>query len=542
MKTKHIHFPAAFLAFAVSCLPLVCHSEEGSPIVDHYTARNTGSTDSSWVTVQDSHGVLYFGCEQVLSFDGERWHKYAVPGSNEVHGLAFGSDGRLWVAAVNEVGFFDKNQLGLSAYHSLVKFLPENERNLGNVWKVVAHGDGAVFVTADSVLDWDGKSFRTYPMPGTRRLLAIQANGTIYIGHKPTGIWSLDDSGLKKIISSEKLRDSAVIWMEKDAAGWLLGTTDGLLRFDGEKVYRLLPEASDFIRRNELISACRLPHGDICLGTFAGGIAVVDPSGRIKQVISTENGLLSRGVYSLFVAQDGSLWVTSAAGIDRIAIDSGSSVFNSALGLTGKRIYSITQSGSKILVATEEGVFGLPLGGNAPARFEAIPGLTGRYLDLQEGPDGSTYASGFKRVDLIRDNKATEIFASKADIYLIRRSRVDPESFILADGFAIERMKKNATGEMEVAVLARVPELARSMVEDGSGNIWVGTNSRGAFLIHARADSQAAPLSLTSAKDAAGSGPGEVAGIGNAVAVFSSKGVGMYSPDGGTPVPIEGHT
>ena len=45
----------------------------------------------SWATIQDDRGMLYFGCDEVFTFDGERWIRYPVPGSYAVRGLAFGN-------------------------------------------------------------------------------------------------------------------------------------------------------------------------------------------------------------------------------------------------------------------------------------------------------------------------------------------------------------------------------------------------------------------------------------------------------------------
>jgi signal transduction histidine kinase/HPt (histidine-containing phosphotransfer) domain-containing protein len=518
-------------------VPIAGRAEEGRPVTASYTSKDTGCHDTAWVTVQDDRGVLYFGCEQVLSFDGERWHKYAVPGSYAVRGLAIGANGRLWVGAVNEVGYFDRSEQGLSTYHSIIKSLPENERDVGDVWQVIARGDGAVFVTANSVLDWDGKAFRTYPMPGTRRLLAMQADGKIYIGHIATGVWSLEADGPHKFISSEALKNAGVVLMEKDPGGWLLGTTGGLARFDDGKIVDVAPEASDFIRKNILISACRLPRGDFCLGTLNGGIAVIDPAGRIKRVISTEDGLLSRGVYSLFVAEDGALWATSAVGITRVALDNGVSFFDSVEGLTGKPCYSIAQNGTRLLVATEEGVFALPIGNEFPNRFQALKGLQGRYFELQAGPDGTLYAAGFKRVDRIRADEAAEIYSSKTDVFLIRRSVADPSSFLLANGFNIERLAPGTDGAMTSSVLARLPDRPVTLVEDNSGNVWVGTFSRGAFLI--LRNSTQAPIRLTAANDQPDMVADGVARVGDAVAVFAAKGVELYAEPNSAPVLIE---
>lgn len=181
MNIRRSNLLAVLALLGALVLPFGARSEEGRPVVTAYSARDTGSGSESWVTAQDANGVLYFGGDEVLSFDGERWSKYPVPGSYAVRGLSFGNDGRLWVAAFNEIGYFERSEKGLSAFHSLRNELPESSRELRDVWQVFAHNGGAVFITGDSVLVWDGNQFEIFPIPGARRLLAIQVEGKIFV-------------------------------------------------------------------------------------------------------------------------------------------------------------------------------------------------------------------------------------------------------------------------------------------------------------------------------------------------------------------------
>src|SRR5271166_5131698 len=145
LKSQRIHRLAQLLLLAALVMPEVGRSEEGRPIVASFSAREIGSGAESWVTVQDANGMLYFGCDEVVSFDGDRWTHYPVPGSYAVRALALSPNGRLWVGAVNEIGYFERTEKGLSAYHSLVANLPEGARELGDVWQVLDYGNGAVF-------------------------------------------------------------------------------------------------------------------------------------------------------------------------------------------------------------------------------------------------------------------------------------------------------------------------------------------------------------------------------------------------------------
>jgi signal transduction histidine kinase/CheY-like chemotaxis protein/HPt (histidine-containing phosphotransfer) domain-containing protein len=530
-------FHSTCFALAALSLALTGRTEEGRLIVTPIPVRETGVTGWSWATVQDERGILYFGCDGVFTFDGERWTKYPVPGSYAVRGLSFGAQGRLWVGAMNEVGYFDKTEQGLSAYHSLVARLPEEARNFGDVWQVFARGDGAVFAARNAVLVWDGQAFKTFAVPGVTRLQAMQADGKIYIYHAEEGVRSLESDGLRAFISPQTLKNAGVVWMEKAPGGWLLATTEGLLRYADGKVSEFGPGATDFVRKNDLITACRLPRGDLCLGTLSG-IAIVGPDGAVKQVVTTEDGLLSPNVFSLFVARDAALWATSPNGITRIALDPGISLFDARRGLTGKPFLSIAQSGSRILVATEEGVFGLPIGDEGPARFAALPNLSARYTDLESGPDDAVYASGFKRADRIQGLRAERIFSSKKDVFLFRRSQSSPGSFLLADGFDIERLSPAAAGEMQATALAHLPDRAKTLAEDESGNIWIGTVASGAFLVPRGSDASVAPVLVLSGSDMPGNGHGGVARVNDAIAVFANLGIELYAPPSKTPVPL----
>jgi signal transduction histidine kinase/DNA-binding response OmpR family regulator len=529
LKLTKLYNLALCVALAAAGFLKNARAEEGRPIITSYSTRDTGGGAESWVTAQDASGDLYFGTNEVLRYDGERWSKYSVPGSYAVRGLAFGLNGRLWVGAVNEVGFFEKSANGLSAYHSLVDYLPETAREFGDVWQVIARDDGAVFVTASAVLVWDGKSFHVFALPGARRLQALAVRGEIFISHTPTGLWALGADGPKKFISASDLNNAGVIWMEKDSKGWLLATTDGLRRFDDGKISEFGQETTEFVRKNVLISACRSQHGELCLGTFYGGLAVVGPSGAIERVLTADDGLPSRGIYSLFVSREGALWMTSPVGIGRISLNDGTTLFDSKQGLTGKQCISIAESGSQILVATEEGVFGLQTGGSGLAQFQALPKLTGRYTDLTSGPDGTIYASGFKRIDRIDAAEATEIFSSKVDALLLRRSASVPNSFIVANGFDVIKLTESSGNEMLATTLAHLPDLPLTLVEDRVGNIWVGTGSRGAFFIRRGADKLSPAARLQSEDGLPNFGRVGVASVNDSIAVFTTKGVEIFT-------------
>ncbi len=373
-------------------------------------------------------------------------------------------------------------------------------------------------------------------MPGARRLMAIRADGKTFVCHTPTGLWSLEPAGPEKFISSETLGGAGVFLMERDARGWLIATTDGLQRFEGGRLTAVgSDEVLRFIRKNVLICACRSKHGELYLGTLYGGLAVVNPSGNaIEKIITAEDGLPSRGIFSLFESQDGAVWATSATGIARIALNAGVTLFDSKQGLTGKACVSTVQSGNQILVATMERVFGLSIASDSSSIFYPIPKLDYHYNVLEKGPHDTVYASGFKRVDRIEKGEVTEVLSSKTDLYLFRPSSSVPGTFLAIEAYEIERVAETPGPAISVVRLARLPDLPTSFAEDIHGNFWIGTYARGAFFLSHPSDRPVTPVRLKTGNSFADAGRIYVASVGDHVAVFTAKGVELFS-DPSTP-------
>jgi len=126
-----------------------------------FTARDTGVKTMAWSAVQDRTGTMHFGCDTVVSFDGDRWRSERMDPTYSVRGMDIGPNGRIWVAGVNQIGWFEPGAQGRLEYHSLMPRLPEGAADLGDVWRVYAEGDdSAVFVARERVFRWAGNRFK----------------------------------------------------------------------------------------------------------------------------------------------------------------------------------------------------------------------------------------------------------------------------------------------------------------------------------------------------------------------------------------------
>jgi signal transduction histidine kinase/CheY-like chemotaxis protein/HPt (histidine-containing phosphotransfer) domain-containing protein len=112
----------------------------------------------------------------------------------------------------------------------------------------------------------------------------------------------------------------------------------------------------------------------------------------------------------------------------------------------------------------------------------------------------------------------------------------NPKTFILANGFDIERLSPSAGGGMDATALTHLPDRATTLAEDDGGNIWIGTVSRGEFLVPQGATASTAPIRLTRGNDLPVNGHGGVARVDDAIAVFTGRGVEAYALPWKTPV------
>jgi len=180
-------------------------------------------------------------------------------------------------------------------------------------------------------------------------------------------------------------------------------------------------------------------------------------------------------------------------------------------------------------VATQEGIYGLPTGHFDTVHFRAIASLSGIYRDLENGPGGDRLCLGVQRVVRIDGEVPTEMFLSKMDVVMLRLSTKEPGSFLLEDGYDVVRLENTAGNGYLPRTLAHLPDLAWTMAEDGIGNVWVGTASRGAFLIPASTAAPSTPIRLASKDGLPDSGRVGVAAVNPVIAVFTTKGVLAYA-------------
>ena len=263
--------------------------------------------------------------------------------SSEVRAMLRDSKGNLWVAAKSRelfryspdlsscVRFPDDSGIDVGVIYSIF------EDSDGNIW-LGTKGDGLIRMTPDGD-GWDWKHFRHNP--GDRNSLssnniysiAQDHDGRIWIGTYGGSLSMLHDPDSEEFITvgnsfpdyPQELCDRVRYLHCMPDGRMLVGTVGGLIVFDPSdnpeltvfNLVRKIPGDIGSLGNNDIIHIFTDSAGNTWLSTFGGGLnRLYFENGQPRfEVISTEHGMVSNIVHSAVEAKDGTIWISTEAGL-----------------------------------------------------------------------------------------------------------------------------------------------------------------------------------------------------------------------------------
>lgn len=140
----------------------------------------------------------------------------------------------------------------------------------------------------------------------TSTCYGVAAPGPLMRDYRHTS-WTAADGLPSQISAMAQTRD-----------GWLwIGTEDGLYRFDGLHFAHVAPPARGVLARSRIFSLHAADNGDLWVGYFYGGLAVMHPDGRIEDIPDSPDHPVG-AVASMAVDGAGTLWILALNGLYQI--------------------------------------------------------------------------------------------------------------------------------------------------------------------------------------------------------------------------------
>jgi signal transduction histidine kinase/CheY-like chemotaxis protein/ligand-binding sensor domain-containing protein len=482
MKAKQL-----FYAFALGVAPLAANAiwsdpTAGAPWLQHVTARELGMDSGQWIIAQDRWGRILVGGDSLGVFDGQRWNRVPLGNSAVLRTMQFAPD-RIWTGGDGEIGYLEEPSIGEFAYHSLIGQLPENERQVGEIWGSGLVGPNVYFVGREKLYRWDGREFRIWNFPTKSRVYPFFFAGETWIHHLKTGLYRLTAEGPRLEFDPSQLPpDAAILDMDRDARGLLLVSSSGFYRPGAPAQAEFAPETNRFISEHRLACYLTLADGTRAVGTVTGGLLLLTPEGKTIRLLDTKNGLPSNLVNSLFEDKDGFLWISMTDGICRFERAGHITTFNRRTGLQ-ESASSMETSGDAILLGTQAGLFRVAADATRGGQVVAVPELTLNYTAIQRHA-GGLLLGRHGGLDFQKDGITQNLFSFSANVVLaIQPSRRVPDRYWVNSVNSVSQFDIRPDATFTSHQLAQTPAYPIGGIhEDTTGRLWFATASGGVFI------------------------------------------------------------
>ncbi len=474
----------------------------GSPFIRNYSQEEYNAGSQIWDIEQDKNGFMYFGCnKKMLVFDGSSWREYQVDNKSVIRSIEIADDGKIFVGASNEFGYFKPNKLGELEYFSLSKNIPDTIKIFQDIWQLHITKKAVYFTALNYIFIWQNEKIdviktRTYSHN------TFEINGKIYANTK-NGFCVLNNNKFDTLPNCDILKTPSVFFcaLKLDNNNIFITT-----RFRGLFIYNLKDEKlsqlklsdslKSYINENIIYKSVILSNNRIALCTFHGGILIIDKNGNFLRVINKHRGLVDNSVYSMFFDKDNNLWAGVQGGICRIDLSLPAQIFNNNQNISS---YVITKTyfQNDFYVATIDKLYYLTKyklkSHNDNHSFKRVPIIGGAWKFLHIKDKLLTF--GYSGVAKINNRKASLVNNYEGiELTAAYNKKYADKLFIgLNNGFGVtDLFIEKGNPNIKTGNLIRFKEISedvRYITFDSLNNIWLSTYTSGPIYIRFNSDS-----------------------------------------------------
>jgi len=489
------------------------NSLTGLPIIKNYLPSEHGGTPQNWEIVKDKRGIIYFAnTGGLLEYDGSNWRLIKV--ENEVaRSVAMDSRGTIFVGGVDQFGLLKADTTGKLQYKSLLKLLPAEERNFGDIWTIWPVENGIYFQSSSHIFylpnsliystDRSQKGIRIWKSESVFSP-AFMVDNKFYVPEIGKGLCAIEEDEIKMIKEGDKFNGITIYSMLSFNGDYssdkrvLIGTEKGFFVYDNNTISKIKTEADGYIIQNQLyFRGAILSNNTFAFGTQNGGMFVLNKSGKLLSIINKSLGLNDNTVWFVYPGYRGELWLGLNNGIARINYPSSLTLFDSHFGLDGT-LYAFNEHNGKMFVTSANGVYyaeGNP-GLDYKSTFKKIENISSESWEIISLDDYQLVGTT-NGVFKITGIKAEQIKSNWRFAYSLCKSQsVDNLIYVgLHDGLATLQLI-NETWK-DFGKIPGVSDIIYHIVEENDGTLWLSTFNKGLIRVIPHQNGQNSSYSIS---------------------------------------------
>ena len=453
------------------------------------------SSTQNWDVAQTPDGRVFFANNYgLLRFDGSQWDLFAVANYTPVRALLLDKKAtRIYAGASDEFGYFSTKARGKEIiYTSLTNLLPDSERHIGEIWKIMQQGNRIVFQSKEKMYVMTDEKHISVFQNG-RRIECSGLVGQRIITAGKGGACELTANGLKTLSGTEAL-DGKVVRSILPFYGKILFATaiDGLFIYDGNTLSPLVMDISPYITENHIFSAA-IKDSLLAIGTVKGGVVLKDLKSNENTYINSACGLQNNTALTLAFDPFNNLWAGLDNGISYINKDLPYRPLLNPLSNIGTG-YDSRLFGTKLYLGTNQGLFAMdyPIVSKPQTdNPQAVVGCDGQIWCIV--PMGNSLLCGSDKGLFCVKGTTSQRVNGVDGTWNVKPLASRPGYALGCDYSGFFILQQQADGQHVVRNrLANFNEISGSIEEDSDGSIWVNHWLKGVFHFRLSEDMQRA--------------------------------------------------
>lgn len=472
---------------------------KGRYLVSNYTARQYNAGTQNWDIVQDSRGIVYIANRNgILIYDGFDW--ILTPNSLEtpLRSIAITENDVVYAGSVGEFGVLEADSIGNPVYKSLSSGLNEV---IADVWETHTTSTHVYFATRSKIyaLNLENGQLSTVTSPQNAFQRSFKVHNSVFVGVPNRGLYQIEGDTLVSLEGFEAFSGEVVnSILEAPALGdseigmFILTNSRKTFHYglDTEKLARLDEDSgTEYKIPAQTYRARNLRNGDFMFATLSDGVVITDSMFNIKHVINRDHGLMVDMTLNVMEDRDGSIWAALNNGLSRVDLYDNILSWNTDSEFAGG-VLSLNKFKGSLFIGTSSGLLKVETNGteNHDALTE-IPGSTYQIFDMEVLENRNAellIIAGSTNLSYYTGNEVRLVL--NESVFVLTQSRLQPGRFYLGlrNGWAILDVVVSQNGRLVIQDYRKFeipPFEFRSIEEDSTGGLWLGSRFNGVFYV-----------------------------------------------------------
>jgi len=483
---KTVYNPSKILSFSTIVFYVVLHFfitdlysqglNLGQPPTTNYSKQSYKAGNQNRNMTLHQGRLLSANNGGFLVYDGIKWQIHKTPLNTILRSIATAEGDTLYVGGQGELGFFHPDGTGQLIYASLLPSLPENQRNVGEVWDMCLLDGDMYFKTQNNKVQILYKSGAHHNYIHDNRITKLsKVSSEIWYHAIGEGSYRVSQGKAELIQESQAIKDFSVVEFLAHPNGVMLITEkNGLYLYSDKGLNQWVTNVDRLINNAKVNCALLTTENELLLGTQQAGIFKINTQGQLNLLLDRNNGLQNNSVNSLCLTENGGLWSSVGNGIDFIHLGSHKQTFFPDALLEGS-IYDIERWKGRLWFASSNGLYHIE-------EKEYYNPIKDNKFYLTEGSQGQTW--GMDIIDgkllcghdkgafmLTEELKPKWIFNENLGVW--RFLKVKNDYLALGTYAGVYLMEPNGDEWQNAMAVSGLKESCRVMAYDKHDNLWI---------------------------------------------------------------------